>query len=866
MMKTSIKVWSLIAVTAFCILPGGTVSAQQSQIGGDTGNMPPAPTISAEPTKDIKPPDISGKWIEESGGDGQELTIRETTKGPAGFTHELAQDTSNTIFLRWDPAAERFCGENSLPDRITVRIQRNGSILRITSAPQNSDGSVLVGTKVIFTNWVRPPTASQIQIIHLQHADSRIVKETLETLLSRESPSLHATAVSSNNSLILSGSEDLLMKAIEIIKGIDVAEVKNTTSSERISVHPRAHSASNEFSEQLRSLEHAVLEEAERLRRLEAKTDEKQDQQKLKTLLSQALDLKLQAEETQVLELRAKLERLQTQIATRKERREKIVARRVNELLGADATNWTPENVRKKVGETAAKKSVKEGQLSDPDRSIVKGPENPNAKASSPMGATQNSPGFEDIVRIQAELDEVPSATLMHERRDRILELRKLVGELEVRYYKDRTKSAELRSAINELMNARSEYKRQWKQIESMQMLLLNYGLRQRLTTLEKSALEKLSASEKGVLAKNSAREMEQLRQVVNGVEAFGAAGSESDPWGLEDNTPFADAVPAAAHAIALHPDAALALLERTTELRLELVRFDDLKLPFKAALRVREAYQEFKTGDLIVVLNGQLFQSWNQAVEALRSRALPGSNGNQETVVLGEGLLGGIKRINFAARWDQDYTKPGSPSEAHANFEVRVREAGKEVETHYVSGVMLSLDGLAVIPTSSKWLVPGEEIVMYGHFTGTARVVGSDDEHNLSLVKVESRDKRFFTWLKCRIGLPAKGQSLSTAHPTSNSNRATILITGQPYPNPFSGTDAFVVERSEDDETAPGSMYVAKDGCLQGIKAIWEYQLPSDQKSGTESDARVASHRDWAIPAVHIENLLNKYRPPQAK
>ena len=99
--------------------------------------------------------------------------------------------------------------------------------------------------------------------------------------------------------------------------------------------------------EQLQIQELAAAAEAEAIRQLRANGNSEsnvtamaQHQQTLKLLVSTAFDLKLRLEETQVKSLHSQLLQLQRQIDQRKTLREKVIHRRVTELIEGQTLNW----------------------------------------------------------------------------------------------------------------------------------------------------------------------------------------------------------------------------------------------------------------------------------------------------------------------------------------------------------------------------------------------------------------------------------------------------------------------------------------------------------------------------------------------
>ena len=99
--------------------------------------------------------------------------------------------------------------------------------------------------------------------------------------------------------------------------------------------------------QQVGASESAAAAEAQRIRDLQANGQAESNkgaiaehQRKLASLLSTAFDQKLQLEELQVKELQTRLSQLERQIGQRKQLREKIIQRRVAELMEGETLKW----------------------------------------------------------------------------------------------------------------------------------------------------------------------------------------------------------------------------------------------------------------------------------------------------------------------------------------------------------------------------------------------------------------------------------------------------------------------------------------------------------------------------------------------
>lgn len=118
-----------------------------------------------------------------------------------------------------------------------------------------------------------------------------------------------------------------------------ISENRSSLSADRWHAIPNT-SAAKDLLEKLQSQEVSAASAAKEIRRLQAGGDAVETiaphQAQLKAHLQTAFELKMELEELQVKELHARLSRLERQIGQRKELREKIIARRVAELLNPD--------------------------------------------------------------------------------------------------------------------------------------------------------------------------------------------------------------------------------------------------------------------------------------------------------------------------------------------------------------------------------------------------------------------------------------------------------------------------------------------------------------------------------------------------
>ena len=452
------------------------------------------------------------------------------------------------------------------------------------------------------------------------------------------------------------------------------------------------------------------------------------------------------------------------------------------------------------------------------------------------------------------------------------------VRKLETIYFQDRSNAAELQTAIDEFTRAKDEVRGQWTLIKPaldrcasdneisiavhVALSKQQVELIEKLSTGKSTEAEVKSVSESMLRAKESARSTETyIKQYLKLIE--------------DDHLKFIDEssdMPIGDHPLANFPevsfpaDAAMIWIETATGLKLQFVRCDDLKLPFKAALRVRESKGQYKTGDLIVVLHNRLFESLDQVITLL----IPTMNAN-DSIVLKGGLAGTNANVGFVHQLNYQNLQPASIGQAGVYFELRIKEPEqKDVLIEYLNGTCVSPDGLVVVPVSSKSLVEGEPISVFGNAfkKATARVVASDDERGLTLLKLELAQRNLVPWLKCRTGQPAMGQRLTGLEILFSSSESwntrncsvTLMELNQKYASMRVGNDGFVISEQPVFSAQIGSPLTAIDGELQGIVVDREYEEP------TLSPAEPQLKRITAIPAIHIQKLIDEYRKQESK
>lgn len=196
----------------------------------------------------------------------------------------------------------------------------------------------------------------------------------------------------------------------------------------------------------------------------------------------------------------------------------------------------------------------------------------------------------------------------------------------------------------------------------------------------------------------------------------------------------------------------------------------------------------------------------------------------------------------------------------------LRGEKQGTDVN-RYIRGICVSQDGLVVIPVARKLLAenepiklgiwwPNEDVFTPGR--GTARIEYSDDDHGLTLLKLDIPDQHNFPWVKCRSELPTPGQQLSVIRDLQQTQHVTVAQTGRSYPAGIEGQDGFLVESLYGAPSDPpnGSPILSGNDELQGIF------LQATRRGGTSTSKD--SHPN--LPAVHVQKLLDAYRQATAE
>lgn len=184
----------------------------------------------------------------------------------------------------------------------------------------------------------------------------------------------------------------------------------------------------------------------------------------------------------------------------------------------------------------------------------------------------------------------------------------------------------------------------------------------------------------------------------------------------------------------------------------------------------------------------------------------------------------------------------------------LRVRgEKQGTVENRYVRGICVSHDGLVVIPVARKLLAENEPIKVFSPGRGTACIESSDDEHGLTLLKLDIPNQHDFSWVKCRTELPVQGQQLSVIRDRKQTHQVSVTETGRSYFAGIKGQDGFLVESWNGAPIgAPnGSPIMSVNDELQGILL----QATRWGQAGEGKESRPN------LPAVHVQKLLDAYR-----
>lgn len=441
----------------------------------------------------------------------------------------------------------------------------------------------------------------------------------------------------------------------------------------------------------------------------------------------------------------------------------------------------------------------------------------------------------------------------------RIADQRARVRELEPVFFVNRSTAAELEKAMDELNASRREWRLRSKVLEPLSLRL----------SMEEDAAKAIANSFESrwtMLKNHSSTKQDEFKKVLDSMLQANDVYSAAHARVAEFESAFLEMVPSEdsegefvfspkkSHLSnpdpGCHPSVAKAWMECVTGLKLELVKIADLKLGVDFALRVIEAEEQFRPGDLIGLLDGQPFRSWNEAVAILKPFSRHGSGAPPNIAYLHSGLSGAVRvnRLDMMS-WDHDKL---SDQNGHAvstvRVELRVRKKNSdELESMYATGTCISPEGLFVVPFFFIAVPNREDVVVFettnlegGRPSPTGRIVASDEAHGLLLLKVNPPSRSLFYWRKCSEVLPIKNQVIITDAVGVEFN---VTEVNKPWPKPFEGTDAFVI-------TAKGPLTPSVN-------------LPNQGQALYGVDQTIQGILTWegAIPAIHVQKLLDRYR-----
>ncbi|MBC7816194.1 MAG: pilus assembly protein N-terminal domain-containing protein [Planctomycetaceae bacterium] len=212
-------------------------------------------------------------------------------------------------------------------------------LLRLDEAP-----SAPAATKPDAIEKVREPT-ERLEVIH-RHVKTLATREAISRIAIAGTDIIDVNQLSEKEIAVIGKGVGSTSLTLWFGKNPEPRTILVTVTREG-STAGLETPAAKQLIKQLQAQESAAAAEAATIRQLQANGQAEQNKQpiaehqrKLKNLLSTAFDLKLQLEELQVKELQSRLSRLERQIGQRKELREKIIARRVGELIEGDTLKW----------------------------------------------------------------------------------------------------------------------------------------------------------------------------------------------------------------------------------------------------------------------------------------------------------------------------------------------------------------------------------------------------------------------------------------------------------------------------------------------------------------------------------------------
>ncbi len=445
---------------------------------------------------------------------------------------------------------------------------------------------------------------------------------------------------------------------------------------------------------------------------------------------------------------------------------------------------------------------------------------------------------------------------------DQIKAARQRVRDLEPTFFKDRSNLKEMQLALQELAKARAAWSPHAKEIEAV---FEELSTERELAELTAKALENRVTVMADKLARGEATEAEvraamaahrKSPQTMADIEArslnYSNVLGKLDALMLQEDDPVP---PLTSRPKSAGPEPsfdrafAIAWFETALQTKVEFVSLEGLDLPFKAAVRIREPYNGLQAGDLIVAFIGESFETLDQAVASSNAAKKRSSSDGGTCFVIRGGLSGPrVNGYHLDLGTREDCLNPTAPTSEWYRFEVKVRR-GEAIEDESVTGTCVGPDGLVVIPIGANTLAPKEDIRIYNAPGVDIQVVGSDDRHGLTLLKLSGPLRQ---WVKCRTALPKLNQELSYFSGASRSNCVVTSI-GAAYPRPLEGDDAFHIKQSEEGQTVnQGDKVVTKENELLGL--VFEPFHDPDAKKSKYRSAVV-------VPAVHIQKLIDNYR-----
>lgn len=431
------------------------------------------------------------------------------------------------------------------------------------------------------------------------------------------------------------------------------------------------------------------------------------------------------------------------------------------------------------------------------------------------------------------------------------------VRELEAIYFRDRSRAKELRQALNQVESIVSEW--ELLSIEVKQKAEIKRKEQEVVKVLADAKIlrtnDVIEQFSRGQINENTLRTALNERDAVN--KAMGdmqaqmqminsAINQWSRPAKISEPR-FNIAEPVSERDYPLRDGSALAYLESVTGMKLQLVRFDELGLWFKAGLRVCDPNgRQYQKGDLIVAVRGHKFDSIVQAAAAASLKS-----GNQSHVVISGGLSGEVQHGPTSFIPIQQFTSPEDRDNlqlATVELELKqLRPKTEQSEVLYLSGVCISFDGLVVAALPSKKMGVMQSMTEIGQFRSAANIVSVDEELGILLIKLDPERPRVFNWVKSRLDRPNMNQQLITP---DIGIRARV-DRDNPAESPERGRRFVVVaDTAEKFRFQPGTRLFTQTAELQGIVVAI-----TDEESDTNK-----SYESFVVAAVDWQKLVEKY------